>query len=87
MLDKVFGLENITLGTNTLSSIPSRQIRISYHGPYTTRRYTIVILYHVNRRISPCTIVYDRAGLTWAINCEIYRDKIAKIRDFWPFFF
>ena len=38
-----------------------------YHhiSPYTTRRYTIVILYHVNRRISPYTIVYDRAGLTW----------------------
>jgi hypothetical protein len=34
-------------------------------SPYTTRRYTIVIRSHVNRRISPCTVVYDRACSTW----------------------
>ena len=33
-------------------------------SPYTTRRYMIVILDHVNRRISSYTIVYDRACLT-----------------------
>jgi hypothetical protein len=37
-------------------------LRIS---PYTTRRYTIVIRSHVNRRISPYTVVYNRAYLIW----------------------
>jgi hypothetical protein len=30
-----------------------------------TRRYTIVMLDHVNRCISPYTVVYDRACFTW----------------------
>jgi hypothetical protein len=34
-------------------------------SPYKTRRYTIVIRSHVNRRISPYTVVYDRACSTW----------------------
>jgi hypothetical protein len=32
-----------------------------------TRRYTIVIRSHVNRRIFPYTIVYDRGCLTWVL--------------------
>jgi hypothetical protein len=34
-------------------------------SPYTTWRYTIVIRSHVNRRISPYTVVNDRACSTW----------------------
>jgi len=36
-------------------------------SPYTTRRYTILILSHVNRRISPYTAVHDRACSTWVM--------------------
>jgi hypothetical protein len=36
-------------------------------SPYTTRKYTIVIRSHVNRRISPYTVVYDCACSTWAV--------------------
>ena len=35
-----------------------------------SRRYTIVILSHVKHRISPFTVVYERASLTWVHTCR-----------------
>jgi hypothetical protein len=55
----VYGLRVLRQWTTVFSSVYRRM------SPYTTRRYTIVIRSHVNRCISPYTVVYDRACSTW----------------------
>jgi hypothetical protein len=62
-------------------------------SPYTTRRYTIVIWSHVNRRISPYTVVDDGACSTWvarnlkrvlifATNSEPFTGFVENLRNF-----
>jgi hypothetical protein len=47
---------------------------------YTTRRYTTVIRSHVIRLISPYTVVYDRACLTWVVSVLVVIEDVGKLR-------
>jgi len=61
----VYGLRVLRQWTTVFFSVYRRM------SPYTTRRYTIVIRSHVNRRISPYTVAYDRACSTWVTAAEL----------------
>ena len=65
-------------GKNLYSQVECYELhKRSYFRPYTVvfvripRRYTIVIRSHVNRRISPYAVVYERTCSTW-IHLKIY---------------
>jgi len=80
--------ESIPRSTNTESLYARKRPCTVRIPPYTTRRYTVVIRSHVNRRISVYTVVYDRACSTWVVALfdDSWSQRSSKNEIQWHFF-